>query len=184
MLGNVVVAALAFTAPPSLTRRDMLVGFGAAGAAMIPVVPAAFADPSKYAGSADRKKAEKAAAEKAKLGNEPTAYQQIMLASQERESKEKADIVAAQQKGGSYSVNGKGDDGVSYRKPSDPNGCSKVRRWSRPLTLPLLREMSCSVAVSSGVQRAPPREIWLLDPRHRLWHCKRDSSFLLSCRKE
>ena len=68
MLANIVVAGLAFTAPPSLTRRDMLVNFGAAGAAMAPL--AAFAgDPSKYAGAADRRKAEKAAAEKAKRGD-------------------------------------------------------------------------------------------------------------------
>ena len=32
MLATAVVAALSFSAPPSLTRRDMMVGFGAAAA--------------------------------------------------------------------------------------------------------------------------------------------------------
>ena len=35
MIAQVVVAALAFSAPPSLTRREMAVGFGAAAAAMV-----------------------------------------------------------------------------------------------------------------------------------------------------
>ena len=130
MLANIVVAGLAFTAPPSLTRRDMLVNFGAAGAAMAPL--AAFAgDPSKYAGAADRRKAEKAAAEKAKRGDAPTPYQELMMRAAETDAKAKADFIAAAEKGGSYSVNGKGDDGVSYRKPSDPNGCSQACKDAR-----------------------------------------------------
>ena len=62
---SVVVAALSFSAPPSLTRRDMF-GFGAAAAAMaLPVAPA-FAEVSKYAGTADAKKAAKLKADNQK----------------------------------------------------------------------------------------------------------------------
>ena len=43
MLANIAVAALAFSAPQSqITRRDMMVGFGAGAAALIGT-PAAFA---------------------------------------------------------------------------------------------------------------------------------------------
>ena len=73
MLSNLIVAALAFSAPPSRTRREMVTGIGAAAAAMIS--SPAFADPSKYAGSADRKRLAKEAAEKAARGDAPTEYQ-------------------------------------------------------------------------------------------------------------
>ena len=60
MLYALCTAALAFSAPPSMTRRDVFVAFGGAAAAMAPLSPA-FAE-NKYAGSADRKKAAKYAA--------------------------------------------------------------------------------------------------------------------------
>ena len=55
MLANIAVAALAFSAPQSqITRRDMMVGFGAGAAALIST-PAAFA--AKPLSSAEQKKA-------------------------------------------------------------------------------------------------------------------------------
>ena len=53
MIYALVVAALSFSAPPSLTRRDMAVGMGAAAAAMVPGL--AFAETA-----AERKAKEKA----------------------------------------------------------------------------------------------------------------------------
>ena len=113
MLLNALVAALAFSAPPSLTRRDLVAGMGAAAAAMVPLSPA-FADVSKYAGSADKRAAEKAAA-KAVAG--PSPYEKIMAASKD---------AAPPKLTGDFDPNGK-LDGVSFRKATDPNACSEVR---------------------------------------------------------
>ena len=89
---NLIVAGLAFSAPPSLTRRDMIAGVGAGfGAAAAMVQAPAFAAVNKYAGSADRKKAEKLAAEKAKLGDQVTPYELIMQSARENEKREKAE---------------------------------------------------------------------------------------------
>merc|ERR1740138_1005591 len=113
MLVHALVGALAFSAPPSLTRRDMAVGLGAAFAG---VAAPAFADASKYAGAADKRKAEKLEAKiAAEGGPKPTPYAQLTSA-----STLPAEI---KQPPGAYGANGKDANGVSNRKPYDPNGC-------------------------------------------------------------
>merc|ERR1740127_57525 len=131
MMLNLVVAALSFSAPPSLTRRDMMVGFGAAAAAMAPLSPA-LADASKYAGAADRKKAEFLATLPVTDPRSPSyvaPYVGIMKKASETEAAEKA----ARTFGSGEIGNGK-SDGVTFRKPYDPNGCSaecKSKRMSK-----------------------------------------------------
>lgn len=130
MLYTALVAALAFQAPASLTRRDMMVNAASFGAAF--AAAPAFADASKYAGSADRKKAEKAAADLAAAGGpKPTQYEVIMKTARPAEEKAKKDQEMALNYDG-ISTNGKTAGGVTYRKPSDPNACSEVR--ARPRT--------------------------------------------------
>jgi len=122
-----LVAALAFSAPPSLSRRDMVFGASAAAAAMIPSSPA-FARPEDYAGSADRKKKAKEDARIAALGPDyKSPYQKIMESSAKREAAEAAANEATMKAAyGDLAQTGNGKDkgGVSYRKPSDPNACS------------------------------------------------------------
>ena len=118
-----VVAGLAFTAPPSLTRRDMITGMGAA-AAMVQMPALAYEN--KYAGSADRRAAEKKAKE---APSGPTPYQEIVAASRAAEERAAKDFTPL---AGAYSANGKAENGVSYRKPNDPNGCSDVNATPAP----------------------------------------------------
>merc|ERR1719453_2497243 len=101
----------------------MMVGFSAAASAM--VQSPAFADASKYAGAADKKKAEKAAAELAKNGPQKTPYALIIEASGDKEAKEKAELKGLMNAAGTFSTSSKAD-GVTFRKPSDPNACSEV----------------------------------------------------------
>ena len=77
---NLIVAGLAFSAPPSLTRRDMIAGVGAGfGAAAAMVQAPAFAAVNKYAGSADRKKAEIAKAALELLNHRPDMMSYIIV---------------------------------------------------------------------------------------------------------
>lgn len=110
----------------------MVMGGFSAAAAM--VATPAFARPEDYAGSADKKRLAKEAAEKAKLGeNYVSPYNQIMARSSEREAAE-AKAFAEATKGATFSLNGKDENGVSFRKPSDPNACSpecKAKRLAK-----------------------------------------------------
>ena len=118
MLYNLLVGALAFSAPPSqLSRRDMITGLGGAAAAMVPM--AAFADASKYAGAADARKAAKAPPK-----DGPTPYEQLMAASKVNSPP----VIAVPE--GDFIGNGK-LDGVTYRKSYDPNACSESCKKKR-----------------------------------------------------
>lgn len=138
MIYQLAVAALAFQAPSPMTRRDMLMGGGAAAAAFATAMPA-FANPADYAGQADIRAKAKAEAKFQKdmgfaKGTALTPYQEVMAASQKNMAKEKAEIAEAYKLGGGFSggtSNGKGDNGVSYRKPTDPNGCSDSCKKAR-----------------------------------------------------
>ena len=123
-----VVAGLAFSAPPSLTRRDLFANAAAVATVAMPSV--AFAKPEDYAGAADRKKAAKEAERIAALGPDyKSPYQKIMIAATAREAEEKAALQAAMK--GPSSANGKDENGVSFRKPYDPNACSVECREKR-----------------------------------------------------
>ena len=146
-----LTAALAFSAPPSLTRRDMyaqgvptlsllcpcpcsplislsfeslwvrVVGMGAAAAAMVQAPAFAVGD-NPYAGAADRKRADKVAAEKAYRASADTPYAKIAAQAKLAEANQ-----AKPPATGAFYSNGKSvDGGVAFRKPSDPNGCSDV----------------------------------------------------------
>merc|ERR1712096_329404 len=122
-LANVLFAALAFSAPPTLTRRDIFVGMGAAAAAMAQSPAfAAEAPKNPYAGAADRRAAEKKAAELAKRGPDyKTPYEKIVASSKAYEST----LVKEAPPSGAYYANGKSESGVSFRNPNDPNACSE-----------------------------------------------------------
>ena len=129
---SIAAAALAFSAPPSLTRREMFVGMGAAATAMAPL--AAMADVSKYAGAADKKKAEFLATLPTDDPRSPSyesPYVTIMKNAAKTEADEKA--VRTFGKGGEGAGgNGKTEDGVAMgRKPYDPNGCSETCKTKR-----------------------------------------------------
>ena len=122
---SVVVAALSFSAPPSLTRRDMF-GFGAAAAAMaLPVAPA-FAEVSKYAGTADAKKAAKLKADNQKKCGADTCITQYEYLFKDQ----KAQTYVAP----TNEAEGRGAITSTLRKPTDPNGCSaecKAKRLAK-----------------------------------------------------
>lgn len=126
-----VVAALAFSAPPSAsrTRREMMVGVGAAAAAMVQFP--AFAEEKKFMGPGDKRKAEALAAAKAKEGVK-TEYQKIIEASKATEAEE------AKRKSEFYALI-KTDTKLAeaepnLRKSTDPNACSpecKAKRLAK-----------------------------------------------------
>lgn len=113
MFAASVVAALAFSAPPSskLSRRDMMVGVGPAFAAAAAMVqfPAFAADQTEYAKIVEASKVNEAA-----------------------EAKRKAEFMAT--------INSDSNLAAvkpNLRKPSDPNACSEVRVHPVILVCPL-----------------------------------------------
>ena len=164
MLYNFLVAALAFSAPPSLTRRDMMVNGAGFAAAMVSAP--AFAKPSDYAGAADRKKAAKKEAEIAAAGGvKDTPYETLMKSARVTEEAGKKSQSMAVNYGGT-SNNGKSDGGVSYRKPTDPNACSDVcclaclklssAIWPCRSQLTLCSHSRCLLCRFAGVQEEAP----------------------------
>ena len=118
-----VTAALAFSAPPSLTRRDMVqFGLGATAAAVFqaPAFAEEAKEPPKVA--AEVKKEE----EKSTLTT-PSSYYNP---------------------NGNNVMALKGSDGVNMRKASDPNACSEVCMYRTPIADEVLS--MCGVAGASA----------------------------------
>ena len=117
MLASVLLSS-GFSAPPSLTRRDMFAGMGAAAAAVVAQpASAVFTTVPQTQNYQDRLNA--ARAEKNRLPDGRTPYE-ALISSTAKDAEKPAPP------SGSFYSNGKGPDGVSYRTPSDPNGCSEV----------------------------------------------------------
>ena len=117
---SVVTAALAFSAPPSCTRRSAIVNFGAAAAAAVVAAPA-FAD----------NRGQYTSAEKEEFAREMKSLDQAAAMKKADEASAKPSQPSYYNPNGNNVLAIKGSEGVNMRKPSDPNGCSEECRAKR-----------------------------------------------------
>ena len=109
------IPAVSFNAPPSLTRRDMAMGFGAAAAAMIQVGPA-------FAESAQEKKQR----EKDELAKTLATF-----AKTTQEDKDDRARLTGSNIYNPLATRSTASTSASARKSTDPNGCSEECKAKR-----------------------------------------------------